>query len=149
MPLVCGVQTLRENGMQLQSVSLSRACLGECVRLILGRMLGQREPHPASPRKPDAAAATSHADADADAEPAPTAAAASASALLPQPQPSAAASDAHSTSADTEHSHARFEDDAEFEHYFASRDERKFVCVEARLASIEHILVRVCTLFST
>ena len=136
------VQTLRENGLPLQSVSVSRACLGECVRLILGRMLGQREPHPASPRKPDAAAAdaassSSPAAADPCGDPSATA-----TATVALQQPSAAASDAP-TSADSEQSCARFEDEAEFERYFASRDERKFVCIEhLRVAALRNVRVR-------
>lgn len=110
------LQTLREIGIQLRGVSLSRACLGECVRLILGRMLGQREARPASPRRlPDAESSVADGDASA------------AGAATTSPT-AAASSDAHSTSGATERSRENDEDDAEFEHYFASRDERKFVC---------------------
>lgn len=99
---------LRENGVQLRSMRLSRACLGECVRLILGRMLGQREPRPTA-----AASASPHKNGE------PAANTGDSSAAQPP------ASDSHSSVATDPHDD---DDDGEFEHYFASRDERKFVC---------------------
>lgn len=111
---------LRENGVQLRSVRLSRACLGECVRLILGRMLGQREPHPTA-----AASGSPHKDG----EPAANTGDASAA--------QSPASDSHSSVATDPHD----DDDGEFEHYFASRDERKFVCAISRFVqySVQYI----------